>query len=200
MTEQQLIDDYTAALRAEDAHAIITTGQALDAYDKAERDRWNEPGALGRFAAWYARHGIPVFPLRPGQKIPLPGSRGFKDATTDEAVIAAWWANTPEANIGMPTGRIWDVVDVDAPKGPWSLARNPVRGDALRGQSIGEVLTPGGGWHWYMPLIGARNGAGIAEGVDLRGDGGYVVIPPSRVDGRHYRWTRVPTELAAGTK
>lgn len=196
MTEQDLIADYQAALQSEDAQRIMAAGRALDAYDKAERDRWNEPGANGRYAAWYARQGVPVFPLRPGQKVPLPGSRGFKDATTDEAIIAAWWADTPRANIGMPTGRIWDAVDIDAPQGPWSLARNPDLFDRLRAAALGEVLTPSGGWHWYLPPE-VKSTAGILPGVDLRGVGGYVVIPPSQVDGRHYRWARVPETLKA---
>ena len=198
MTEQQLTDAYTAALQAEDARAIIVAGEALDAYDTAERDRWNAPGALGRFAAWYARQGVPVFPLRVGQKVPMPGSRGFKDATCDLDTVNAWWRATPNANIGMPTGHRWDVVDVDAPTGPWSLAKKPELYDGLRSTSAGEVLTPSGGWHWYMNIEGAKNGAGLLPGVDLRGDGGYVVLPPSVIDGRHYRWTRVPAELAVG--
>src|SRR5262249_59541729 len=52
-------------------------------------------------ATAYARAGIPVFPLNPGQKDPLPGSHGFRDATTDFDQIVKWWQDDPSRNIGI---------------------------------------------------------------------------------------------------
>ena len=62
----------------------------------------------------YAEKGIPVFPLVPNEKTPLT-KNGFKDATTDLSVINRLWDKTPDANIGIPTGKEsgWFVVDVD---------------------------------------------------------------------------------------
>jgi hypothetical protein len=51
-----------------------------------------------------ARAAYHVFPLAPGSKVPLRGSRGCNDATTDAGTIRRWWAQTPEANVGLATG------------------------------------------------------------------------------------------------
>ncbi len=62
----------------------------------------------------YARLGWPVFPLSPGTKIPLKGTRGFEDATTDLMQIRRWWARWPAANIGLPPGAAGMVaIDLD---------------------------------------------------------------------------------------
>ena len=70
------------------------------------------PKELGKAAAVYAAAGIPVFPCAPGQKRPLT-AHGFHDATTDPTQIDAWWGRYPEANIGIPTGVMVEVLDVD---------------------------------------------------------------------------------------
>ena len=62
----------------------------------------------------YARNGIPIFPANPLDKKPLTAN-GFKDATTDEAQIRAWWLKWPNAMLAAPTGStsgFW-VVDLD---------------------------------------------------------------------------------------
>jgi hypothetical protein len=64
-------------------------------------------------AIFYARAGIPVFPLTPGTKIPLARSRGVNDATTDTRQIRSWWQDCPNYNIGLACGVIFDIVDVD---------------------------------------------------------------------------------------
>lgn len=138
---------------------------------------------LGGWAAWYAAQGVPVFPLRPGHKKPLRGSHGVDDATTDAATVAAWWAQYPDANIGAATGVLFDCVDVDGPEGAASL-------DALYPEgwpaTVALVRTPRpGGLHCYVPTMGAPVKAGgrggLPKGVDTRGAGGYVVLPPSRL-------------------
>lgn len=53
-----------------------------------------------------AEAGVPVFVCVPGGKRPLPGSRGFLDATTDPAQIDAWWRRVPDANLAIPTGHM----------------------------------------------------------------------------------------------
>src|ERR1039457_6496513 len=85
--------------------------------------------AMGLAAAWYAKHGFPVFPVHTvtGGKCSCeapecdhPGKhprtmRGFKEATTDLQRIAGWWRRWPDANIGIATGKASGllVVDVD---------------------------------------------------------------------------------------
>ena len=143
-------------------------------------------GHLADAALRYAELGYPVFPCAAGGKVPLT-PRGFKDATTDAAQIRAWWEKDPDANIGMPTAGLL-AIDVDGADNPWpadpamaqDLARGPVS------------LTPRGGRHhiFRQPAGKAwRNTTGkIAPKVDTRADGGYIVVPPSVVDGKAYRW------------
>ena len=134
----------------------------------------------------YAELGYPVFPCAPGGKAPFT-PHGFKDATTDAAQIEAWWEKYPDANIGIPTAGLL-VVDVDDADNPWPA--DPAQAEDL---ACGPVsLTPRGGRHhiFRQPAGKAwKNTAGkIAPKVDTRADGGYIVVPPSVVDGKPYRW------------
>lgn len=150
-------------------------------------------------ALWYASVGLAVFPLQAGSKEPLRGSRGFKDASTDPDQIRQWWRRFPSANIGLATGGLVDVIDIDGPTGVASWARM----DRLP-EPLGTVSTPRPcGSHLYVARIpGLGNRAAMAPGIDMRGLGGYVVAPPSWSDERqtHYRWRRplrLPTTKAA---
>lgn len=134
----------------------------------------------------YAELGYPVFPCAPGGKVPIT-PRGFKDATTDAAQIRAWWEKHPDANIGVPTQCLL-VVDVDGEDNLWP-------GDAQKAEDLaaGPIsLTPRGGRHHVLRQPDGRtfrNTTGkIAPNVDTRADGGYIVVPPSVVDGKPYRW------------
>jgi hypothetical protein len=134
----------------------------------------------------YADLGYPVFPCAPGEKVPIT-SRGFKDATTDAAQITAWWEKHPDANVGIPTAGLL-VVDVDGVDNPWP--NDPDKGQDLAGCPVS--LTPRGGRHLIFRQPSGntwRNTAGkIATKVDTRADGGYIVVPPSVVVGKPYRW------------
>ncbi|MHB8587196.1 MAG: phage/plasmid primase, P4 family [Thermoplasmatota archaeon] len=129
----------------------------------------------------YAQRGWPVFPLRPRSKEPLT-AHGFKDATTDATQVRAWWTTHPQANIGIATGRTAGIVvlDVDAKTGGLETARHLEDTHGSLGRTP-LVLTPGGGRHAYFQHPGTemRSRAGIAPGMDVRTDGGYVVAPPS---------------------
>jgi len=143
-------------------------------------------------ALLYAGRGIPVFPCEAGGKRPLTAD-GFLEATTDEARIRRWWARWPQANVAIPTGEISGllVLDVDAGEGTESV-------DLLElslGQSpkTARAATGGGGMHLYFlypsprELRAAglytqevRNSQGLlGDGLDVRGEGGYVVAPSS---------------------
>lgn len=159
----------------------------------------------------YARMGWAVFPLRPLSKVPATPN-GFKDATTDPAVITAWWTENPTANIGIATGASnLFVVDVDT--------KNGKKGAETLSALVAEygdlpetytVKTWSGGWHYFfqMPEPRLKNStgtekAGLGPDVDTRGDGGYVVAGPSEVEenggrGRYGATLKVrPAELPA---
>lgn len=163
-----------AAIEADDWATVTHYAQQLD---QAEKHR-PQPN-LTASALWYATEGHPVFPLQPGTKIPYPGSRGCKAATTNTRTVAAWWAQHPDANIGLATGHTVDVWDIDGPTGVRTRLDN---WDAFsRLPVIGIVSTPRpGGAHLYVPTTGEdSNAAGVAPGIDHRAIGGYVVAPPS---------------------
>jgi hypothetical protein len=144
--------------------------------------------ALFDAALRYADLGYRVFPCAPSAKTPLT-EHGFHDATTDFDQIDAWWQRWPQANIGLPTEGLV-VIDVDGSDNPW-LANRPDRTMELACAPIS--LTPGGGRHYiFRQLPGGswRSSAGkLAPKVDVRADGGYIVLPPSILtEGRVYRW------------
>ena len=140
----------------------------------------------------YASKGTPVFPLVPSGKTPIHKG-GFHNATTNPAIISRWWDENPDANIGMPTGpasNCW-VLDVDnkSANGFHSLIEWEGQGRYLPATRI--ALTPNRGKHSYFnwSTLQITNSTGVVPGVDVRGEGGYVVLPPSRlVDGRQYEW------------
>jgi hypothetical protein len=146
----------------------------------------------------YAERGAPVFPVwwvwddlrcacgdaacdgnigkHPiGPAVP----HGLLNATTDVATIRRWWMQYPRANIGTTT--TWcTVLDVDPRHaGDVTLAALEEQHGAL--PDTAEVLTGGGGRHLYFrPVAGVRNSSGrVGAGLDIRGEGGYVLLPPS---------------------
>jgi hypothetical protein len=135
----------------------------------------------------YARRGWSVLPLQVAEKTPdgrlVP--HGLSDASSDEAVIRQWWAASPRANVGIRTGGGLDVVDLDTPAARVALeALAP--NDPLH-PSV--VVRTARGWHLWFASSGLPTRAGVLDGVDVRGKGGYVVAPPSRhPDGHDYRF------------
>jgi hypothetical protein len=159
----------------------------------------NRPPRLREAALTYASWGWPVFPLKPHTKVPATRN-GFKDATTDTGRIQTWWDAHPDANIGIPTGVAFDVIDIDVPDGPASLTKllgleDPRTGLGPLPEAHGIVATASGGTHYYIAPQGGANKARIMPGIDTRGAGGYVVAPPSTLgtSGRSWSWAVAPS-------
>jgi hypothetical protein len=192
-TLAELTERYLDAERRGNAGLIARLGAELDKTGQDAEDRLAKPGALLSAALWYARRGVAVFPCMPRDKRPVT-EHGFKNATTDEAKIRAWWHDRPDLNIGAPTGRTFDVIDVDGREGV--LAVYGPAGDGKRPiddvDEIGHALTPrDAGHHIFIAPTGRGNTANMLPGVDYRGAGGYVLLAPSvGSNGRRYRWTR----------
>jgi len=149
---------------------------------------------LLRHALYYAtKKGLPVFPCKPKGKAPAT-ELGCKDASTDPAQIAAWWDGIHLYNIGIATGSGVVVLDVDIDHergkyGDETLAELEREYGPL--PDTWTVLTGGGGIHYYFqcddPALTV--GTGFAPGLDYRGNGGYVIAPPStHENGRTYEW------------
>lgn len=150
------------------------------------------PTALRDAALGYAAAGWPVFPCWTPGKTPIT-SHGFKDATTDPAVIATWWTRWPTANIAVATGSPGpDVIDVDVKDGRAGLElfERARRAGLMRGaQAI--IRTPSGGLHVWFEGTAQPGGAvgGAAKPLELKARGGYVLLPPSFVIEDRYGYT-----------
>jgi uncharacterized protein (DUF927 family) len=153
----------------------------------------------------YAREGWRVFPCGRDKK-PLVKAWP-KVASTDPEQIQAWWGQWPTASIGCPTGPslgkngAW-VLDVDLPDGPATLAALEAKHGPL--PSTVEQKTGGGGRQLFYKWAEGRevrNTAGergkLGAGLDVRGVGGYVILPPSgHPSGGVYAWSGNGTPLA----
>lgn len=145
------------------------------------------PNDLYRAAQALIREGQPVFPCHAkGEKAKAPMTKhGLNDATLDLAQIKRWWKSHGDAALGIPTGIVWDVLDVDVKDDRDGRVHLPYlqRLGLLNGcQKV--VRTPSGGWHLYFKAAsGLTNKARAALGLDVRARGGYVIAPPS------YIWT-----------
>jgi hypothetical protein len=149
---------------------------------------------LARAAIGYARRGLRVHPVAADRKVALLEDWPNR-ATLDPTTIASWWRRWPTANVAIATGgaaRIL-VVDVD-PDAGGEASMAALEGAHSPMPATAEVVTPRGGRHLYLivpsgrPMLG--NSAGkLGRGIDTRGQGGYVLAPPSTVNGRHYTWS-----------
>lgn len=132
-------------------------------------------------AVRYAERGLFVFPCHPRSKTPAL-RHGLKDATDDPGMVAGWWEQWPEANIAILTGGDSGLVvlDVDGDEGARSLDRLERTHGPLPYTTTAR--TPGGGSHIYFahPMHTVRNSTSlVGPKLDIRGDGGYVIAPPS---------------------
>jgi Bifunctional DNA primase/polymerase, N-terminal/Protein of unknown function (DUF3987)/Primase C terminal 1 (PriCT-1) len=135
---------------------------------------------------------------KPG-KHPLT-AHGLKDATTDIAIITAWWEQWPFANVAIATGGSRWVLDVDPRHGGDTTMTTLVAQNGAIPPTP-TVATGGGGNQFYLhypPDVVIRSRSGVAEGIDVRGDGGYVIAPPSiHQSGVHYEWL-TPLDIPLG--
>jgi hypothetical protein len=141
----------------------------------------------------YAKRGWHVFPVAAGKKTPRTAN-GFHDATVDESAVREWWDGKPFLNIGVATGAVSGIwaLDIDGEPGAASLMDLE--------QAHGELpetmafRTPRGGRQYLFnlstlsPGVSISSAVGILPGVDVRGDGGYSVFPPSTRPEGPYAW------------
>lgn len=161
-----------------------------------------------QYALAYAARGWRVFPIYEcretgtqcscgSRKCASPGKHprtktGLKEATLDAAQIRSWWRQWPDANVGIATGNGLLVVDID-PRHGGDDSLDALREELGAWPDTVEASTGGGGRHIYFATpegTAAKNSAGLlGAGIDVRGDGGYVVATPSNhVSGGAYFW------------
>lgn len=148
----------------------------------------------GKKIEWHhlANHGFSIFPVRYGGKDPaIGGWKPFQDRypTPDELDK---WTRYPTSNVGIVTGKISGIIAIDCDT---QQAFDDV---CRRGVPDTPRVRTGRGWHLYFrwPGVNVPNAAGILPGVDIRGDGGYVVGPGStHATGTTYEWQPSPAEV-----
>ena len=136
----------------------------------------------------YARSGWPVFPCQPGAKIPAT-RHGFRDATTDPVQITSWFGRGSGWNLAIATGAPGpDVLDIDqhGPAGNGYPAFTQLRQAGLVNGAAAYVRTPAGGMHAYFAGSDQHNGHLARHHLDFRSHGGYILAPPSQIDGKPY--------------
>ena len=145
--------------------------------------------------------GWKIIPIVPHQKIPLT-SHGIKDATSDETQIRAWWKKWPNANIAVACGKSSGVyvVDVDVSEAGDVNGLNSLVTEFDPLPRTIQQYTPRGGFHaFYHTDNPPANRNSFRPGIDIRGDGYYVVVTPSiHPNGGKYAWKKgcAPWELA----
>ena len=114
---------------------------------------------------------------------------GFKDATTNQKQIRPWWTDCPDANIGIPTGSRSGLIalDVDPRSGGDESLTALLAGRKI--PKTAKQLTGGGGQHFFFRDPGGIRCGTLGPGLDVKSDGGYVIVAPSvHHSGKRYRW------------
>lgn len=146
----------------------------------------------------YANQGWKIFPCLPGAKQPATPN-GYLDASSDPEVIDKWWTDNPNFNLATcPEDQFMAVIEVDTYKGGGEADF-----EALHLPPTYEVASPHGGTHYYFYGSLPTTAGKLGQNIDTRGRGGYVLIPPSIVDGKRYSVKcnrekgRLPPEIEA---
>lgn len=132
-----------------------------------------------------------IFPLWPKSKKPIT-KNGFKDATNNIKQIEEWWTLYPDAGIGLPTGKINDVVVIDIdPRNNGHLSFDRLIDENEELPHTVHCMTGGGGDHFYFKYDERINKSSLSgyPGLDVQGNGKYVILPPStHPSGKQYYW------------
>jgi len=147
-----------------------------------------EPENTLRRALEYASRGWPVFPCRPGSKEPAT-RHGFRDASTDpgpDQVLVAAPASCQPCDRHRPGP---DVLDVDqhGEAGNGFAALRQLKSQGLLEAAGTVIATPSGGLHAYFTGSDQPSGRLPRQHLDFRARGGYILAPPSQIDGKPYR-------------
>jgi hypothetical protein len=172
----------------------VTIGkeQPSKQYHKPTRQQ----GETLKAALFFAEQKHRVFPCKESGKEPMLDN-GLHGATTDEPQIRKWFKGAPLANLGIATSSALFVLDVDGEVGFDSLRK--LEADNGKLPETWTVKTGNGGSHYYFTTkagVEIRNSASkLARGLDIRGEGGYVIAPPSiHPNGNRYEWENSPED------
>ena len=136
-------------------------------------------------ALQFANHGYKVFPLKENSKDGQVLKSWKNEASNNPSQIQSWWRNNSNYNLAVRTGNGLVVIDVDVKNGKDGRTKfNEYSHDFPK---TFTVKTPSGGYHyWYLVDQEIPCKVNLYEGIDIRGEGGYIVAPPSIVDSVEY--------------
>jgi hypothetical protein len=190
---------------------------------RPEKDDWDDDeqeaapsrpaNTLLAAALSYAGRGWHVFPLHTPERGRCSCRRldctntgkhprtanGLTDATADVEKIERWWGMWPAANIGIACGPSNLVaIDID-PRHGGEESLSDLRARIAWPNETASTVTGSGGQHYLFRANAntvVRNSSGLlGPGIDVRGDGGYIVAPPSlHASGRTYEWECDPAD------
>ena len=140
-------------------------------------------------ALQYIANDWPVFPLLPNAKTPAT-EHGFKDASTDPELVTRWFGNGSRRNLGVATGNGLLVLDIDVKKVDGHATLNRLEAELGPLGDTRTAVSPSGGTHRYFSVERSlpSNAEQLGPGVDVRSTGGYIVAPPSTINGADYVW------------
>lgn len=152
------------------------------------------PSSIEEAALEYLKRHWSVIPIRSHDKRPAIRWQEYQHRHATKEEVNEWFSRWPASNVGIVTGAISGLVvlDIDPKHGGDAGLAELIRHHGPLPQSV-EAITGGGGRHIYFAHPGGmvRNRVGLATGIDLRGDGGCVVAPPSlHPSGRVYSWRK----------
>lgn len=145
----------------------------------------------------YLDLGWCVLPTRPGEKYPrLRSWKEYQDRLPTEAEVTTWFERWPDSELGVVTGPVSDLVVTDVDVGE-DYAPVTIRVGALLETAPTELVarTPSGGAHLFHQHPGHPVSNAVGDGIDVRGDGGFVKLPlvppdePSQHDAEGRAWT-----------
>jgi hypothetical protein len=150
-------------------------------------------------AAKYGELGWEIFPLTVGDKVSMCGTNGLRDASSDRGQHEVWSLRYPDANIAIRCGGISNVVviDFDPRNGSHETVAKLAREGKTFPDTCPEASTPRGGRHLYCAYderVRVSKAGALGPGIDIKTDGGYIVLPPSwwAKQGAGYRWLVPP--------
>ena len=147
-----------------------------------------------------ARDGVAVYPLASNSKVPLKGTQGYKDATTDVETIKGWFEHVPRVNLGIRLDQAkLIVVDIDRDgdiDGTETLRKLNQQGKPLPSDTYIEQ-TPNDGLHYFFKLpvkLELKRRTGLYPGIDVLAD--FVLVAPSVINGSAYRAIEPTNDIA----
>lgn len=170
------LKDGTPPVETAGLEGCVASGkEAIQIYSPAPENTIKK--RLQYAALELAEQGLLVFPCRANKVPTCPG--GFKAGSANSDSVKALWRNHPGPLIGVRTGEIsgFDVLDVD----PRNGGEEWLNDNRSRLPETRTHRTKSGGWHLlFRHQNGLRNSASkIANGIDIRADGGYIIWWPS---------------------